>query len=123
MKNILIIILFLVFLISSVIIILILNYIDPFTANNIIIYSFLFSIFLSISTFFTLIIYFIKKVHYRGQVVINHISSSFRQSWFIAMFFIGLWFFEKIWVPIYFSAFLLFILLLSIELFIQNIIT
>jgi len=121
MKNFLIILLILVFIISWLIIILILNYIDPFSSNNIIIFSFLISFFLFISTFFTLILYFIKKVHYRWQVVLNHISSSFRQSSFIAFFIIGIGLFERMWIPLYFSAILLFILLLFLELFIQNI--
>lgn len=121
MKNLLLLIIFSVFIVSLLIIILILNYIDPFNSNNIIIISFLLSLFLSISTFFTLLLYFIKKIHYRWQVVLNHINSSFRQSSFISIFFILLWVFERIGVPIYFSSFLLFILFIFLELFIQNI--
>lgn len=121
MKTFLILIILSVFIISLLLLILIISYINPFTSNNIIIYSFLLSLFLFISTFFTLILFFIKKIHYRWQVVINHISSSFRQASLIAVFFILLGFFEKIGVPIYFSSLLLFILLLFFELFIQNI--
>ncbi len=123
MKNFLLLILLLVFIISWIIIFLTLNYIDPFSSNNIIIFSFLFSLFLFISTFFTLLLFFIKKIHYRWQVVLGHINSSFRQSSFIAIFFIWLGFFENIWVPIYFSSFLLIILIIFVELFIQNIYT
>jgi len=121
MKNLLILILLLVLIISSIIIFLILNYIDPFNSNNIILFWFLISFYLFISTFFTLILYFIKKIHYRWQVLIHHISSSFRQWTFISLYFIWLAYFENIGVPIYFSAFLLFILLVFLELLIQNI--
>jgi len=121
MKKFLILILLLVFIISSIILFLILKYIDPFNSNNIIIFSFILSFFLFVSTFFTLLLYFIKKVHYRWQVLLNHISSSFRQGSFIAMFLMWLAYFENIWVPIYFSSFLLLILLVFLELFIQNI--
>jgi len=123
MKNFLILILLLVFIISTIIIFLILNYIDPFNSNNIILFSFIFSFFLFVSTFFTLILYFIKKIHYRWQVLLHHISSSFRQGALISLFFIWLAYFENIWVPIYFSSFLFFVLLVFLELFIQNIYT
>jgi len=123
MKNFLILILLLVFIISSIIIFLILNYIDPFNSNNLILFSFVFSSFLFVSTFFTLILYFIKKIHYRWQVLLYHIRSSFRQASFIAWFIMWLIYFENIWVPIYFSSFLLCILLVFLELFIQNIYT
>ena len=123
MKNFLIILILLVFIISWLMIFLILNYIDPFISNKIILFSFFVSVYFFISTFFTLILYFIKRIHYRWQVLLNHISSSFRQSSFIAIFIIGLWFFINMWTPIYFSSFLLFVLLIFLELFIQNIFT
>lgn len=121
MKKFLLLILFLVFVISWLILFLELKYIDPTNSNNLIIISFLLSFFLSISTFFTLVLYFIKKIHYRWQVLINHISSSFRQWSFISLFIMWLLYFEKIWVPLYFSWILLSILLVFLELFIQNI--
>jgi hypothetical protein len=68
-----------------------------------------------------LIFYFIKKIHYRGEVLVNHISSSFRQWFFISIFLIWLAIFYRIGVPIYFTWFLLLVLLLFLELFIQNI--
>ncbi len=121
MKNILLIILILLFIVSSLILILTLKYINPFTANMGIIISMIISFILSISSVLSLIFYFIKKIHYRWEVLINHIISSFRQAFLISLFFVWLIIFYKIGVPIYFSWFLLFILLLFFELFIQNI--
>lgn len=121
MKNILLIILILLFIVSSLILILTLKYINPFTANMGIIISMIISFILSISSILSLIFYFIKKIHYRWEVLINHIISSFRQAFLISLFFVWLIIFYKIGVPIYFSWFLLFILLLFFELFIQNI--
>lgn len=121
MKSFLLIILLLVFIVSMLILILTLKYIDPFTTNKWIIISLIASFILSISSLLSLIFYFIKKVHYRGEVLVNHISSSFRQGFLIAVFFVCLGIFERIEVPIYFAWFLLFILILFLELFIQNI--
>jgi hypothetical protein len=121
MKNFVLLILLLVFITSSFTILLIAKYIDPFSVSTGIILSFLLSIILSISTFFSLIFYSIKKIHYRWQVLLSHISSSFRQWFFIATFVIWVWLFIRMWVPIYFSWLLFFILLISIESFIQNI--
>ena len=121
MKNFLLLILVILFILTGLILFLELKYIDPFISNKIIIWSFLLSLFFFISSFFTLLLYFFKKIHYRWQVLINHIISSFRQASFISLFFMILGYFIRIGIPIYFSAFLLFILFLFLELFIQNI--
>lgn len=121
MKWFLLIVLSLVSLISILILILTLKYIDPFTANKWILISLIISFVLLISSVLALIFYFIKKIHYRWEVLVNHIISSLRQWFFIAIFFVWLAIFERIGVPIYLSWFLLFILIFFLELFIQNI--
>ncbi len=121
MKNFLLILLWLVFIISMLILILIIKYIDPFNSNLGIIIFFISSFILSISSIIALIFYFIKKIHYRWEVLVNHIVSSFRQGFFISLFFVWLWLFQRIGVPFFFSGLLLFILILFLEFFIQNI--
>ena len=119
-KGLLLIFLFLVFIISTIMIILILKYIDPFTANAVVFFAFFASFLLGITTFLALIFYFIKKVHYRWEVLTTHLSSSFRQWLFMAIFFIWLGVFERLGVPLLFTALLFSTLLLFLELFIQS---
>ncbi len=120
-KGLLLIFLFLVFIVSAIMMILILKYIDPYTANWIVIFAFFASFILGITTFLALVFYFIKKVHYRGEVLTTHLSSSFRQGLFIAIFFVWFGIFERIWVPLLFTALLFSALLIFLELFIQSI--
>ena len=120
-KGLLLIFLFLVFIISTIMIILILKYIDPYTANGIVLFSLFLSFLLAITTFLALIFYFVKKIHYRGEVLTTHLSSSFRQGLFVAIFFIGLGVFERLGVPMVFTAILFSALLIFLELFIQNV--
>ncbi len=120
-KGLLLIFLFLVFIVSTIMITLILKYIDPYTANGIVLFSLFSSFILGITTFLALIFYFIKKVHYRWEVLTTHLTSSFRQGLFIAIFFVWLWIFERIGVPLVFTAVLFSTLLIFLELFIQSI--
>lgn len=120
-KGLLLIFLFLVFIISTIMIVLILKYIDPYTANSVVLFSLFFSILLWITTLLALVFYFIKKVHYRWEVLTTHLSSSFRQGLFVAIFIIGLWVFERLGVPLLFTAFLFSALLIFLELFIQSV--
>ncbi len=118
------IVLFLIFFVcvfSAIIIFLILSYIDPFVSNKLVVFSLLISIFLLIATFFTLAFYLFKKIHFRGQVYMIHISSSFRQGVFIASFVIIVWVFKRLGVPLLLSSGLLFISIFFLELFINNV--
>ena len=119
-KNFLLLIIFLIFGISLITFILILRYINPYEVNNLILIFFWFSFILTISTFFTFIFYIIKKIHYRWEVLIRHIWTSFRQWLIIAIYFVLIFFFYKIKIPIITSSIILLFILLFIELFIQN---
>jgi len=119
-KSFLLFVIFLIFIFSSVTFYMIINYLDPYI-NKIISISFVsFTFVLSIATFFTLILFFIKKIHYRWRVELFHVKSSFRQWFFISLFATWIVIFKILNAPIIILAFLLISILLFLELFIRN---
>jgi len=120
-KKLLLIMIFLVFIISLITFILIIKYVNPYIVNNMILFFFVLSFLLSISSFLTFIFYYIKKIHYRGEVLLRDISSSFRQWLFVGVYFLWLLFFYKTWVPLLLSSIVLFLLFLILDFFIQSI--
>jgi len=119
-KRFLLFIIFIIFVLSLVTFILILNYLDPYEYKVTAMVSIIFTFVLWLSTFFTLVLYFIKKIYYRGRVYVYHVLSSFRQWFFIALYLLALIFFNIIWASLIFTWLLLFILFTFLELFIQN---
>jgi hypothetical protein len=119
-KRFLLLIIFIIFLFSLVTFILILNYLDPYEYKIIAIISIVFTFILWVSTFFTIVLYFFKKIYYRGRVYLYHVLSSFRQWFFISLFAFSLFFFNILWVSIFLTGFLVFIILVFLELFIKN---
>jgi len=119
-KSFLLLVIFLIFLFSSVTLYMIMNYLDPYINKILSIGFIIFTFTLSILTFFTLILFFIKKIHYRWRVEIFHIKSSFRQGFIIYLFFIWIIIFKILNAPIIILWFLLFLILVFLELFIQN---
>lgn len=119
-KSFLLLVIFLIFIFSSITFYMIMNYLDPYI-NKIVSIGFItFTFILSISTFFTLFLFFIKKIHYRWRVEIFHIKSSFRQWFFISILFCWIVIFKVLNGPIIVLWFLLFLILSFLELFIQN---
>jgi len=119
-KRFLLFIIFIIFVLSLITFILILNYLDPYEYKVTAILSIIFTFILWISTFLTLFFYFIKKVYFRGRVYTYHVLSSFRQWFFIALYFFALILFNIIWTSLFLTWFLLLILFSFLELFIQN---
>jgi hypothetical protein len=119
-KRFLLFLIFIIFVISFITLILILNYLDPYVYKLIAISSVIFTFVLAFSTFSTLILYFFKKIYYRWRVYIYHVLTSFRQSFFMSLFFVWFTFFYIIWASLWLTGFLLFILFVFLELFIQN---
>lgn len=119
-KRFLLLIIFIIFLFSLVTFILILNYLDPYEYRITAITSIIFTFILWVSTFFTIVLYFFKKVYYRGRVYLYHVLSSFRQWFFISLFAITLVFFNILWVSLLLTWLLLLIIFTFLELFIQN---
>lgn len=82
--------------------------------------SIIFTFVLWVSTFLTILIYFIKKIYFRGRVYLYHVLTSFRQWFFVSLFTLSLIFFNIIWASLIITWFLLLIIFMFLELFIQN---
>lgn len=119
-KRFLLFIIFIIFLVSLTTLILVLNYVDPYDFRNLALFSGLFSYCLTISCFFTMIFYFIKKIYYRWNVFIYHVLSSFRQGFLVAIFTSSLIYFYNIWVSVWLTWGILFTILFLLEIFVQN---
>ena len=119
-KSFLLFVIFLIFVFSSITFYMIINYLDPYN-NKIISNIFIsFTFITSISTFFTLILFFIKKIHYRWRVELFHVKTSFRQGIFIALFFVWTIIFKILNAPVVLLGFLLFIIIGFLEVLLQN---
>lgn len=119
-KRFLLFIIFVIFLVSLVTLFLILNYVDVYEFTKIWLSSIIFSYTLTISCFFTLLLYFLKKIYYRWNVYIYHVLSSFRQWFLVAVFTQSLIYFYNIWAPLIVSWLLLFIILFLLEIYVEN---
>lgn len=113
-------IIFVIFAISMVTFFLILNYLDPYEYKITAIVSIITTFVLWVSTFLTLLLYFIKKIYYRWRVYVYHVLTSFRQWFFVSLFFVSMIFFNILWASLLLTWFLLVILFIFLELFIQN---
>ena len=111
---------FLLFIISFSTLLLILNFLDPYSNTKIAIISVSISFVLTLTSFLTFIIYFFKKIYYRWEVYLYHLIASFRQSFFLWLISLWILFFIKLWILSFLTIFLLFIIFLFIELLIQN---
>lgn len=119
-KSFLLFVIFLIFVISSITFFMILNYLDPYLNVYLSIFLVSFTFVSSIASFSTLLLFFIKKIHYRWRVELFHVKSSFRQWLFVALFFVGLIIFKVLNAPTIILMFLLFIILGFLELLLQN---
>jgi len=120
-KRLLLLIIFSMFVISTITTILILNYLDPYL-NWIMWLIFLsFSFLLSVACFLTIVLYIIKKIHYRWDVFVYHVLTSFRQWFFIALFFVWMIIFNKLWASLFITWLLLAMMFLFLDLFLKNI--
>jgi hypothetical protein len=111
---------FVIFLISIVTLILVLNFMDPYSNRTVSVITAGISFVLSVSTFFTFIIYFFKKIYFRWEVFLVHLFASFRQSFFLASFLLAILIFLPMWILTWLTWGLLLIIFLFIELLIQN---
>ncbi len=119
-KRFILFLIFIIFCLSLTTFILILNYLDPYDYTYMAITFIITSFIFSLTSFFTIFLYFIKKIYFRGNVYIFHVLSSFRQSFFISLFFLSLIFFYNIGAPIIVTGFFTFLILFFVELFIKN---
>jgi len=119
-KNFLLFIIFAIFLLSWLSFYMILNYIDPFVNTKIAVFFLIIIFFSMLSSFISILIYFIKKIHFRWDVTIYNLINSFRQASFITLFIIWIIIFNIFKAPMFLSTILLFILFLFLELFISS---
>lgn len=119
-KRFLLFLIFLIFVICSTTFVVVLNYLDPFEYTKIALWSLVFSYLFWLSSLLCLILYIIKKIYFRWNITIYHVLVSFRQWFFISVFFLILVFFNYYWASIIFTSFLTFIVLFFLELFIKN---
>jgi len=119
-KSFLLLILFLIFMFSSITFYMILNYLDPYDNKILAVIFVTFTFMSSISTFLALLLFFIKKIHYRGRVELYHIKTSFRQGFLVSLLLLWVIVFWILNAPVLILTVLLFIILILLELFIQN---
>jgi len=119
-KRFLLLIIFIMFLFSSITFFLIFNYLDPYQYKIFAITSIIFTFILWFSSISTIILYFFKKIYYRWRVYVYHVLSSFRQWFFSSIFIVSMIFFNLIGASLLITGMLLLIILLFLELFIQN---
>jgi len=119
-KNFLIGILFIIFGISVITLLLILNYLDPYENRIISLISILIAFLFSWVSFFTLCLYFFKRIYFRGEVYMNHLMISFRQWIFASLFIVWIVLFYSIGAPVFISGLLLSVILVLVELFMKN---
>lgn len=119
-KRFLLFLLFIIFLISLTTLVLILKYLDPYDYKILALGSIIFSYFLAFSSIVAIFLYFIKKVYFRWNVYVFHVLTSFRQWFFISLFFLSLLYFNYLNAPIFVTWLFTFLILFFLELFIKN---
>jgi hypothetical protein len=119
-KRLLLIILLFTFVISITTFYLTWNYIDPYEFPILGLFLLGFTFILWLSSLFAFVLYFFKKVYFRGKVYVQNVLTSFRQWILISIFIILLFYFQHLWASVYVVALPLGIGLLFLELFYQN---
>ncbi len=119
-KRILLLIILFTFFVSIGTLMLTYNYVDPYEYTILGLFLALFSFILWTSSFFAFILYFIKKIYFRGKVYVQNVLTSFRQWFFISLFIVLLMYFNHLGASIYVVALPLAFALLFLELFFQN---
>lgn len=119
-KKLFLLIILCTFLISSFSLFLIFNYLDPYRNEIVSIATIGISFLLSVTSFVAILLYFFKKIYYRGEVFLSHIFASLRQGFLVAIFLIGGILFSIIGVFSWLTLTLLLVILLFIEGMFQN---
>lgn len=119
-KKILLFTLLFIFFVSFITGLLILFFLDPYRDVMISLITIGITGVLFGTSFFSLALYFFKKVYYRGEVFMDHIFSSMRQAFLLTSFFIGLGVFSYMEIFHFSTIFLYIIILLFFEMIFQN---
>lgn len=78
------------------------------------------AVFLSVSSFLTLLIFFFKKIYYRWEIYVRNLNSSLRQAILVTLFILWNIIFFDTWVFSYKTSALLFFVIFFIELIFQS---
>ncbi|NDK09480.1 hypothetical protein GW846_01740 [Candidatus Gracilibacteria bacterium] len=119
-KRIILLILLAISIVSGASFTLLLVYFDPYTYPTLAIAFLVLSFGFSLTSFLSLVIYFFKKIYFRGEVRMMHVITSLRQSFFFTIFLLSLVLIYVFQIPFLLPAALSFILIVLIELFIQG---
>jgi len=119
-KKILLLIILSIFILSSLTLFFIINYLDPYKNELVSVVTLTITVILLITSFFSIVLYIFKKIYYRWEVFLDHIFSSLRQSFLFSLFFIWVVVFQIISVLSFMTVFLLFLILIFLEMMFQN---
>lgn len=119
-KKILLLTLLFIFFVSLITGLLILFFLDPYRDVVVSLITIGITFVLFGTSFFSLVLYFFKKVYYRGEIFMDHIFSSMRQAFLITSFFIGLGVFHFMDILHISTVFLYVIILFFLEMIFQN---
>lgn len=120
LKNILLLSLFVIFLMSLLTFFFIIHYLDPYKNTVLAVIAISLNVNFLLTSFFTLCIYFFKKVYYRWEVFVTHIFSSLRQGILLSFFLFSMLVCMVLGIVTWYIFVLLFITFVFIELLFQN---
>ena len=109
-KKILLLTLLFIFFVSSITLGLILFFLDPYRDIFVSIFTISLTVLLLGTSFFSIMLYFLKKVYYRGEIFMVHIFSSMRQWFLLSAFLIWLIVFHNMDI-LHISTIFLFIIM------------
>lgn len=95
-------------------------YLDPYTNTTLAIILVSVSFFLLVSSLLGVILYFFKKIYFRGDVGVYNVITSVRQAAFISAYIMSLLVFLYFEIPLIFPLIALFFVVTFLELFIQS---
>lgn len=119
-RRFIVLIILIIFIISLTTFFSVIFYVDPYERVFLALFSLITSFLLWFSTFLALVLYFIKKIYYRGSVFTYHVYTSLRQAFFLGclVIFYGILQFYKI--PPLIPLLLSLCIFIFLELFIKN---
>ena len=120
MKNFYLSLIFFTGVINFITFLLILFYVDPYTYKNVAYVSFVITFNISFACLLSLIVFFIKKIYYRGAVDYRNILASVRQSGFLSLFITWIVIFYIVKAPLVLSFLLLFMIFIFLEVIAQS---
>lgn len=120
-KRFLLVMLLLIACVSSISSISILLYFDPYINTVLGISLLLMSLFLSITSFVAIVLYFCKKIYFRWAVYVYNVVSSIRQASFLAAYILWLVACSLFDIPLLLPAILILCMFMFLELFIRSI--